>query len=439
MKELLSCFPLPAQQPDEPAYNCSDGRFLLIYKNRSQDDYENYLDRLAADGFSVKMQTENAQNCYAALQKDVTLGVYYSPCDQTLRITADKRNALPPCKASDLVKKDGQTVFYCFENDQTLIDCGMCLLLQCPDKSFFVVDSGHYFQFNDNDRLHRFMRERTPAGQKIVVNGWLITHSHTDHVAKLMDFLRYNCDDVVIEGFYWNLLDDDYDLPCWDREEHAFNTQLRRMLNGLTDIPKYKVQAGQRFYIRSLCFDVLCTHEDVYPQKLDDFNDTSVVVAVEVDGCRLLIPGDASAKESAILEARYGETLKSDVVQIAHHGHSGLSENAYRLIDAALCVFPITEIKFWEEYPRLAANRTAIALADEYYISSNGTVAVPLPYQKGAVTQLPDETCEDFAKISRLWGYDYTDEYKQKLYDKYLQMSGDGEKPNLPIDHIGFI
>ena len=439
MQELFSLFPHPAPQPSEPIYNCSDGRFLLIYKNMSEDDHKIYLDRLAADGFSVKMQTENAQNRYTALQKDVTLGVYYSPCDRTLRITADKRNSLPPCKGSDLVKKSGQTVFYCFENDQTLIDCGMCLLLQCPDSSFFVVDSGHYFQFNDNDRLHKFMRERTPNGQKIVINGWLITHSHTDHVAKLMDFLRYNCDDVVIEGFYWNLLDDGYDLPCWDREERAYNTQLRRVLNGLTDVPKYKVQAGQRFYIRNLCFDVLCTQEDVYPQRIDDFNDTSVVVAVEADGCRILIPGDASAKESAILETRYGETLKSDVVQIAHHGHSGLSEATYRLIDADVCVFPITEIKFWEEHPRLAANRTAIALANEYYISSNGTVRVPLPYRQGTVTQLPDETCEDFAKIRRLWGYDYTDEYKRELYEKFLKAGGAANKPDLPVDYQGFI
>ncbi len=211
------------------------------------------------------------------------------------------------------------------------------------------------------------------------------------------------------------------------------------MLNGLEEIPKYKVQAGQRFYIRNLCFDVLCTHEDVYPQKLDDFNDTSVVVSVEVDGCRILIPGDASAKESAVLEARYGETLKSDIVQIAHHGHSGLSENAYRLINADLCVFPITEIKFWEEHPRLAANRTAIALAEEYYISSNGTVRVPLPYRKGTVTQLPDETCEDFAKIFRLWGYDYTDAYKRELYEKFLKAGGAENKPDLPVDYQGFI
>ncbi len=439
MQELYASFPHPAEQPSEPIYPCSDGRYLLVYRKKNQADYESYLQALSAAGFSLAMQTECNQNRYAALQKHLTLGVYYSPCDRTLRVSFDKLNTLPPCVKPEQDFESGKTVFYCFENDQSLIDCGMCLLIQCPDNSFFVVDSGHYFQFNDNDRIHQFLRDRTPQGEKIVINGWLITHSHTDHISKLMDFLRYNCDDVVIEGFYWNLLEDDYDLPVWDEEERGFNAKLRQMLNSLTDIPKYKLQAGQRFYIRNLTFDVLCTQEDVYPQKITDFNDSSVVVTVEADGSRIFIPGDASGKESEILEHRYGETLKSDIVQIAHHGHFGLSEEAYRLIDADLAVFPITEIKFWEEYDRIQADRTAIELAEEYFISSNGTVCVPLPYSKETARQLPDETFEDFAKIRRLWGYDYTDEYKRELYEKYLRLSGSPEKVNLPVNYKGFI
>ncbi|HBL40870.1 MAG TPA: hypothetical protein DDY98_04575 [Ruminococcaceae bacterium] len=439
MQELYASFPHPTEQASEPIYSCSDGRYLLIYRNTNQADYETYLQTLTADGFALIMQTERNGNCYSAFQKHLTVGVYYSPCDRTLRVTFDKLNALPPYQKPKTDFESGKTVFYCFENDQALIDCGMCLLIQCPDNSFFVVDSGHYFQFNDNDRIHQFMRERTPNGKKIVINGWLITHSHTDHVSKLMDFLRYNCDDVVIEGFYWNLLEDDYDLPVWDEEERTFNARLRKLLNDRTAIPKYKLQAGQRFFIRNLTFDVLCTQEDVYPQRIADFNDSSVVVTVEADGNRIFIPGDASNIESDILESRYGKTLKSDIVQISHHGHFGLTENVYKLIDADLAVFPITEIKFWEEHPRIQANRTAIALAKEYFISSNGTVRVPLPYSEKTVQQLPDETFEDFEKIRRLWGYDYTDEFKKELYEKYLKLGGSPEKANLPVNYKGFI
>jgi len=83
------------------------------------------------------------------------------------------------------------------------------------------------------------------------------------------------------------------------------------------------------------------------------------------------------------------------------------------------------------------ANQVAIDLADEYYVSSNGTIVVPLPYKKGTVTTLPDETFEDFGKIKRMWGYDYTDEYKKEMYELYLRNGGKDESLYLPVRYSG--
>ncbi len=328
-------------------------------------------------------------------------------------------------------------MFYCFESDHTLIDCGMCLLIQCSDFSFFVVDSGHYLQMNDNDRLYQFMRERTPDGQKVVINGWLITHTHTDHVSKLLDFLKYNTENVVIEGFYLNLLEENYKIEKWGREEQYFNELTRKTLDKLTDIPKYKLRSGDSFKIRNLTIDVLCTHEDVFFEKIQDFNDSSSVVMVTAENTRIFIPGDASGLESEVLERRFGEDLSCDIVQIAHHGHFGISENAYKLLNAKVVVFPITRIKYEEEYPRIKANRIAVGIAEKSFISSDGTVKIPLPYNKEAITQLPDETFEDFKKIKHLWGYDYTEEYKKSLYELFVENGGKQEEIQLPIDYEG--
>lgn len=133
-----------------------------------------------------------------------------------------------------------------------------------PGSQLFVVDSGHYFQMNDNDRIHKFMRERTPEGQKIVINGWFITHAHTDHISKLMDFLKYNTDDVIIEGFYQNILPGEYDYGSDNHEELEFAEKLFKALEEYP-APVYKLHSGMRFYIRNLAFDVLCNHEDISP------------------------------------------------------------------------------------------------------------------------------------------------------------------------------
>ena len=421
---------------DEPDYDCREGCFMRLYRNVDEKQFSEWLDSLIADGFE-KMQCTNLNgNLYACLQGDVTVNAFYTPCDGILRVAANENKPLP-CFEKQSCDRETDTVFYAFENDQALIDCGMCLFVQCPDYSFFVVDSGHYMQFNDNDRIYKFMRDRTPEGQKVVVNGWLLTHAHSDHISKFMDFLRYNRSDVIIEGIYSNLIPDtNENSRFWSTEEVLLSRKLFKMLES-TDIPTYKIHTGQRFYIRNLCFDVLGTHEDIYPQTMKDYNDSSCMVMLTAEDSRIFIPGDASNLASLELTKRYGKTLKCDIVQIAHHGHNGLYKEAYELLDADIAVFPITRIKFDEEYPRIEANRRAIELSDRYFITSDGTVKIPLPYSPETVEKLPDETFEDFGKIERLWGYTYTPERKKELFEIFVANGGDLDSANLPVRYEG--
>lgn len=436
MENIFEKFRQFRTHADEPVYDCREGCYMKLYRNVEKNAYSSWIDSLVADGFAILQQTDNNGNLYTCLKGEVLVNAFFTPCDGVLRVAASENTRVPDFEKTQC-EGECQTAFYGFENDQTLIDCGMCLLIQCPDYSFFIVDSGHYLQMNDNDRIYKFMRDRTPQGQKVVVNGWLLSHAHSDHVSKFMDFLRYNRDDVIIEGIYSNLIpDDNAAREYWDPEEKLLAHKLFKML-GETDIPTYKIHTGQRFYIRNLCFDIMGTHEDIYPQTVKDYNDSSCMVMLTAEGSRVFIPGDASNLASVELVKRYGKTLKCDVVQMAHHGHNGLFKDAYELLDASIAVFPITRIKFDEEYPRIEANRRAIELADRYYITSDGTVKIPLPFSLETVEKLPDETFEDFGKIERLWGYTYTDERKKELYDIFLANGGSLDKATLPVRYEG--
>ena len=196
---------------DEPIYDCRENCEMAIYRSTDINEVNAWLEKLSESGFKIIRKNEIDGNRFTMFEKDgLHITAYYTPCDNSLRVTAGENPV--PDDGEPVCGGDCETVFYGFENDHTYIDCGMCLLVQCPDYSFFVVDSGHYFQFNDNDRIHKFMRDRTPRDRKIVVNGWFVSHAHSDHISKLMDFLRYNCDDVIIEGFYSNLIDPKYDI-----------------------------------------------------------------------------------------------------------------------------------------------------------------------------------------------------------------------------------
>lgn len=431
--DLFNKFTQFRPQADEPIYDCRENCYMKLYRGVDKAEFEAWISALENEGFEVLQRTENNGNLYACLMGEVQINAFFTPCDSILRVAVSEYKRTPNFTQTSC-DGNGETAFYGFESDQTLIDCGMCLLVQCPDNSFFIVDSGHYMQFNDNDRIYNFMRERTPEGQKVVVNGWLLTHAHSDHICKFMDFLRYNCHDVVIEGIYSNLIPNDYfGYKEWTREEVLLSKKLFKMLSE-TRIPTYKIHTGQRFYIRNLTFDVLGTHEDIYPNQVKDYNDSSCMVMLTVDGSRVFIPGDASALASVELEKRYGNTLKCDVVQVAHHGHTGLSARAYELLDADVAVFPITRIKFDEEYPRVEATRKAVELAKVHYITSDGTVKIPLPMSLDTIEVLPDETFEDFGKINRLWGYSYTGERKSELFGMFTERGGDLNKTNLPAE-----
>ena len=249
------------------------GSRLFVQSDVTAEEARAFADRLREAGFATLQRRETNGMRYYALQKaPYTAHLLHSPTENELRVCLAAQETVPRL-TPDTCEGDGNTVFYAFENDQTLIDCGMCLMVECPDHSFFMVDSGHYFQPNDNDRIYRFLRERTPKGQKVRVCGWLITHAHTDHVCKLMDFLKYNTDDVVIEGFYHNLLPPDYAIWDGNHEEAHIAAKL---LAALADYPApvYTLHTGMRFYVRSLAFDVLSTHEDLHPAFIDDYNDS---------------------------------------------------------------------------------------------------------------------------------------------------------------------
>ena len=425
MKQILNALTAALPAATLPDYDCNNGALLRVFDHAAEKDFSAAIACAKDMGFASFAKNRLERNVYETLvRSDAVVHIYYCPSEEKLRLIADPNTTLfYPAPAA--MTRRCATKLWQIETDHTFIDCGMCFIMQTADNSFFVIDSGHYLQPNDHKRLYRFMRERTPCGENVVIAGWFFSHAHDDHVCQFMEFLKDGYRDVVIEKLYYNMI-----CP-YGRDSHFWKESNKKIALDFeksaqeSALPIVKLHSGQRFYVRNLQIDVLCTHEDVYPNSFENYNDSSTVLMIEADGCRISIPGDAGGFESDVLTGRFTrETLRCDVMQQAHHGHLGTSAEYYRMSDAKVVLFPTTQIKFEEELPNYEANRVAIELADEYHVSSNGTVEVPIPYVPGTVRVLPDETFENFDRIKALWGYTYSDEYKQALFDEYLRRSG---------------
>lgn len=404
-------------------YDCNDSVSMYLYRNVEESQFSDYEKKLEASGFSVFDKRDIAGNIHFTLKNDDMLIQLYHSVDGEVRVIADNYTALV-CKDPVDTQKRCDTEIYQFETDHSLIDCGMCYIIRCADNSFFVIDSAHFYSIHDNDRIHDFLRSMTPENEKIHISGWFLSHGHDDHICKCKDYLLYNMEDTVIDAFYYNFISDTHpDNGNWDGAGKGFRRCFYDAVSA-SGIPVVKLHTGQHFYVRNLEFEVLCTHEDVWPASCRDYNNSSTVLMMTAENTRVLFPGDASDESSKVLEKRYGEYLKCDIVQLSHHGHNGTSEQFYRYADAKVVLCPNTQIKIDEEFPRISADRVAYEIADEFYVSANGTVKLTLPYKSGSAQVFPDETNEDFAGIKQLWGYDYTDEFKQKHIEGFISRGG---------------
>ncbi len=406
----------------ESATDCD----LALFENSSNSDFEEKCRLIYNNGFELINENVISDNYFKFYKNDsLFIGVGFFSNDSTIRLVADKKLELPTFSPCDNLKSVTETTLWQFEVDHRLIDCGMCYITRTCTGAFFIIDSAHTYSINDCERIHDFLRERTPDSEKIHIAGWFISHGHEDHTAQFMNYLKFFMNDTVIDKIYFNFVSMDHrDGSEWMQSHRGYDNMMYNLLKKHPEIPWVRLHTGETFYVDNLKIDVLCSHEDVFPRDNSNYNDSSVVLMMTAENTKVLFPGDAGHEESFILEERYPDYLKSDIVQQAHHGHFGTTENFYRLVDASIALFPVTQIKFDEELHNYRANEVSIELADAYYIASNGTVEIPLPYFKGNVKVYPDETFESFSGVYNLWSYEYTKEYKEKLYNEYLERGG---------------
>ena len=202
-------------------------------------------------------------------------------------------------------------------------------------------------------------------GEYFEVEAWFLSHAHKDHTNELSKMLRDYSDDsnYKINNIY-------FDFPEFGSEEYPAEnadmeiSQIRENINRYGEIIGAQVKDGSTYYddlngafinaesvaegltmeIDGVRIEVLQTWSP--EDGVSNLNDTSLVIRMWIGEQSVLFLNDLGSIGGSRLLSTYGGELKSDVVQMAHHGQAGVNRDVYDAIDATVHLWP-TPIWVW--------------------------------------------------------------------------------------------
>ena len=208
----------------------------------------------------------------------------------------------------------------------------MFYTIKCDMGGLIVVDGG----WADNaEETREVIREN---GNK--VDAWFITHPHKDHAGAFCEIYKEPQGMEIDMVYAVNMADEtlcEENAP-WD----TFETL--EAFKALT-IPQLQyVHKGDKLSVDGLDIDILNAYDDYVDEISNDLlNDGSMMFKVTGSTQSMLFCGDVGVSMSDYLLSEYGNTLKSNYLQMGHHGNGGLKDDFYRTVAPSVAFFDAPE------------------------------------------------------------------------------------------------
>ena len=350
--------------------------------------YQTYCSKLEEAGYTAIMKNQNGNDIYrtyvnaaAKIVLHVYLSTYTYAAQYTIPdvlpsirvVAASRTNVEVPDEAvlSSAVYdnstwtevKAGATQITQLKLDYAEGSFGNAYFFTLADGSFVLYDGGRGLgtdvdaMWDALEAMHTKVHGSAPSEQNpIHVRGWFLSHEHGDHFTTMRQFLyKYGKEsNFKMDGLYFNPISASERVNSHNPET-AIQTKISTIQGYVTGgFDFIKIHTGQVFYFENLKIEVLYTHEDAYPKRMEYFNNSSSILrstlkigkgATQTQSTMIWL-GDSERIGGRNICAMYGPTLDSDMVQVAHHGWNGVEVLTYELIAPEVVWWPVVATNF---------------------------------------------------------------------------------------------
>lgn len=330
---------------------CSDGAELILWKDSDFEQYEELEKSLRVDGFAYYDKRNEGDVIFSTFIKDNHI-VYlsYTPSEQCIR-QISKENAVLYNKENLSVKNKVTPLLTQVQNKFVSVDCGMSYVIRVCDGRFVLIDGG-FGECGEAEHLWDVLMSQYEGDDKPVIAAWFITHPHCDHFGVFVKFMDKYGEKVRVESILYNWATESMSPPASGLHDLA---EFNRIIEACRDTVKIITpRTGQRYIFADAVFDILFVCEDLYPEKIPNVNNTSLVMRMELAGRRVLWTGDIQKQGADYLCKRFpAETFRCEIFQVSHHGYGDGSDELHRKADPEILLWPcpdyrFSEVRLWE-------------------------------------------------------------------------------------------
>lgn len=215
----------------------------------------------------------------------------------------------------------------------------MSYVIQTTDGKIIVIDGGYD---RNAIELLNFLRELQGV-DKPEIEAWFLTHCHQDHIMAFVTLVKEYKEDFIVKKVYYNFPSGDY-IKTYEEDVHWTFLAFNEAKTILGDDKFQLVEIGDKLKVDNILFEIWLTPDESIKQNI--VNESSLVIRAQIGQESILFLADLGEQGGFRLRRMYKEELKSDVVQMAHHGSNGVAFIIYDMIGPRVCLWPTPEWLF---------------------------------------------------------------------------------------------